>query len=153
MIFYCLITIFVIIDQVTKHLISANMDVNQTIPVLDNIFHISYVRNFGAAFSILTGKQGFLIGITLISLIGILIYLILKRNKLHWSMSLSLSLIVGGGCGNLIDRMRLGYVVDFFDFRVFPVFNMADIFVCCGCGLLILYLFYLEPKLKREMVK
>ena len=149
MIFYAVILFMIVIDQISKQLIQTGMDINQSIPVIDGFFHITFVRNFGAAFSILQGKQIFLIIVTFVALSAIIIYLTVKRKEIHWLLALSLSLITGGGLGNLIDRVRLGYVVDFFDFRVFPVFNIADICVCIGCGLFILYLLYIEPKLNK----
>ncbi|HZK01738.1 MAG TPA: signal peptidase II [Anaerovoracaceae bacterium] len=144
MIFYFVILLSVAIDQISKIFIRTGMDMNESIPVVDGIFHITYVRNYGAAFSILQGKQALLITVTLISIICIAVYFAIHLRKNHWALSLALALIVGGGLGNLIDRIRLGYVVDFFDFRIFPVFNIADICVCCGCGILILYLFIFE---------
>lgn len=141
MIYYLIILALIGMDQVSKYFVKTGMDFNQSIPLIDGIFHLTYIRNYGAAFSILQGKQLFLIVITFISLAAILIYMAIKRKKNHWMLTLSLSFIEGGGFGNLIDRIRMGYVVDFFDFRVFPVFNVADICVCCGCGLLIYYLF------------
>ncbi len=150
MIFFLSIFVLIAADQISKGFIVAEMSVNQTIPVIEDIFHITYIRNFGAAFSILQGKQLLLIIVTFIALTAILLYLAGKRKKDHWLLSLSLSFIAGGGFGNLIDRIRLGYVVDFFDFRVFPVFNVADICVCTGCGLLILYLFLIEPKIGKK---
>ncbi len=146
MIFILIILVVISLDQYTKALIRAGFDVGESLPVIEGVFHISYVKNYGAAFSILQGKQLFLIIVTTIFLILISIYLFSKQKDNHWMLSLSLSLIIGGGLGNLIDRVRLGYVVDFFDFRVFPVFNIADICVCIGCGLLILYLFYFDVK-------
>lgn len=149
MIFYFIIVVLVVADQLSKHFISTWMSISEFIPLIEGVFHITYVQNFGAAFSILQGKQFFLITVTLIALITINIYLIVKFKENHKILSLALSFIIGGGYGNLIDRIRLGYVVDFLDFRVFPVFNIADICVCTGCGLLILYIFYFEKRITR----
>lgn len=148
--YYFISLLLIIVDQLTKHKIRVGMAVNESLPIFNDVFHITYVQNFGAAFSILQGKQAFLIGITLIALIGMLLYMSIKIRKNHWLLTLSLSFIIGGGLGNLIDRIRMGYVVDFFDFRVFPVFNVADICVCLGCGMLILYVFFFESPGKRE---
>lgn len=126
------------------------MTVNESLPIFNDVFHITYVQNFGAAFSILQGKQVFLIAFTLVALIGMFLYMAIKIKVNHWLLTLSLSFIIGGGLGNLLDRVRLGYVVDFFDFRVFPVFNLADICVCLGCGMLILYVFQFESAKKKE---
>jgi len=145
---YFIIPIVIFLDQFTKHAVRTGMSANDSFPIIEEVFHITYVKNYGAAFSILQGKQIFLIGVTAVLLVGITIYLFKQHKDGHWMISLALALIVGGGFGNLIDRIRLGYVVDFFDFRVFPVFNIADICVCTGCGILILYLFYFEVKIK-----
>ncbi len=150
MIYYFIILALIGIDQISKYFVKTGMDYNQSIPLIDGIFHLTYIRNFGAAFSILQGKQIFLIVITFVTLAVILIFIIQRRKKNHWMLSLALSFIEGGGFGNLIDRIRLGYVVDFFDFRVFPVFNVADICVCCGCGLLVYYLFFVQPKIEAK---
>jgi len=135
MIFYAVILFIIIIDQISKLYIRMGMDFNQSIPVIDGFFHITFVRNLGAAFSILQGKQPLLIIVTFIALSAIIIYLAIKRKDNHWLLALSLSLIA--------------YVVDFFDFRVFPVFNIADISICIGCGLFILYLLFIEPKINK----
>lgn len=75
-----------------------------------------------------------------------LVILYLKRKEWSRIMLTAISLVCGGGLGNLIDRMALGYVVDMFDFRVFPVFNIADIFICVGCGLMVLDVLFFERK-------
>lgn len=149
MYYFVIIGILVALDQLIKYLIQSNMILNQSVPVVEGIFHITYIHNYGAAFSILEGKQAFLIAVTLIGIAVVMIYIGLKRKSAHWCLMLSLALVAGGGIGNLINRIREGYVVDFLDFRIWPVFNVADICVCCGCGLLLLYMFYFEPKLKR----
>ena len=75
-----------------------------------------------------------------------LVLIFIMRKKWDKAMLTSIAFIIGGGLGNLIDRMTLGYVVDMFDFRVFPVFNIADIFICVGCGLMVLDVLLLERK-------
>ncbi|MBQ4504537.1 MAG: signal peptidase II [Firmicutes bacterium] len=125
---------------------------NDTIPVIDGIFHITYIHNYGAAFSILEGKQGFLLIVTGIAMAAILGYMVIAQIKKKTNpMELwSLALILSGGIGNFIDRVRFGYVVDFFDFRVWPIFNVADIAVCCGCGLLVFYVLIWEPRMAKK---
>jgi signal peptidase II len=86
----------------------------------------------------------------LIVIAFVLVYLIKRQKKEHWCLLLSLSLIAAGGLGNLIDRALNGYVVDFLDFRIWPIFNVADISVCVGCGLLVLYVFFIEPKRSKS---
>ena len=134
-------------DIGAKQIVRANMSVGDTIPLIKNVFHITYVRNEGAAFSILSGKQELLIIMTAVFLIALLIYIIVKKPDKHMQM-LPLTMILAGGVGNLIDRATLGYVVDFFDFRLinFAVFNIADIFVVCGAILLGVWLIFFEEK-------
>ncbi|GAB1476679.1 signal peptidase II [Bacillota bacterium] len=150
MIFVFIILALMAADQASKYLISTELGINESVPLIDGIFHITYVQNFGAAFSILQGKQLFLIIVTFIAIAGISVYLLAKLKENHKMLSLALAFIAGGGYGNLMDRIRLGYVVDFMDFRVFPVFNIADICVCTGCGLLILYIFYFEKRINNK---
>lgn len=147
MYYYIIIIIAVILDQAIKFVVRTNMDLHSSIAVIDGIFHITYIQNTGAAFSILRGHTYGLILITVAITIGILIYLYKLRKTAYWSLMLSLSLIVAGGVGNIIDRLSLGYVVDFLDLRVWPIFNLADIYVCTGCALLVIYVFFIEPKL------
>ena len=148
--YFIIIALVVALDQLTKYLIHSNMDLNSTIPLIDGIFHITYIHNYGAAFSLFQNKTEFLIIMQLIIIAVVLVYLFKKQKKEHWALLLSLSLIAAGGIGNLIDRAVNGYVVDFLDLRVWPIFNAADISVCVGCGLLVLYMFILEPKRSRS---
>jgi signal peptidase II len=141
--YYILIILLVALDQATKWVIHYFMDPGETIPVIFGIFHITFVRNTGAAFSQFQGQRGLLIGLTSMVLMFLVIYLVKKIHHDHWSMLLSLSLIIAGGLGNLLDRIRLGYVVDFFDFQIWPVFNVADMAIVGGCGLMILNVFWL----------
>ena len=135
--YYIAILALIGLDWLTKYWIQTSMALNDTIPVIDGIFHITYIHNYGAAFSILQGKQSFLLIVTGIAMTAILAYMVIGQIKKKAApMELwSLALILAGGIGNFIDRVRFGYVVDFFDFRIWPIFNVADIAVCCGCGL------------------
>ena len=139
MIFYIILTLVLIAaDLFTKHLVDSGMSLSQTIPLIENVFHITYVRNTGAAFSMLSGSRAFLIAAPVIVIAAIIVYIMKKKPQNRWLL-LSLSLIVAGGTGNLVDRIRFGYVIDFFDFRLinFAVFNVADIFVCVGAAIFI----------------
>ncbi|MDZ7958502.1 MAG: signal peptidase II [Aulosira sp. DedQUE10] len=121
------------IDQLTKYWVVQTFKLGQTLPLLPDIFHFTYVTNTGAAFSLLSGKVEWLRWLSLgVSLV--LIGLALFGPLLNFWDQLGYGLILGGAMGNGIDRFILGYVVDFLDFRLinFAVFNMADSFISIG---------------------
>ncbi len=125
--------IIVGLDQLSKYIAILNLKGKEPIPVINNFLQFKYVENRGAAFGILQNKQLPLIVFTIIILIGIFIYL-KKNNNLNKMTIMSLWGIVGGTIGNLIDRVRLNFVVDFIDVNFwgyydFPVFNIADSFL------------------------
>ncbi len=126
----------VIFDQLTKYLISKTMELNQTIPIIKNIFHLTYLHNFGAGFSIFQGQRSLFILIALL-VIGIIIYYYSKLPK-KTPFYISIALILAGTIGNLIDRLFLGYVIDFLDFRIWPAFNIADSALTIGAIILII---------------
>lgn len=135
MAYFFMILAIVIIDQITKYLAVLYLKHIDTYPLIKNVFHLTYRENTGAAFSIFRDKQIFLIVMTSIVVFILIIYLIRilrKRNLLL--LKLPLAFITGGAIGNLIDRIRLNYVIDFFDFNLinYPVFNVADIFIVIG---------------------
>ncbi len=127
-------------DRITKALVAASMKLGQSIPVIQNIFHITFKTNDGAAFSILSGKTPFLILVTLLIIGALVAYILVKKPK-NKLFGIAVSLIISGALGNLFDRVWLGHVVDFLDARFinFPIFNVADICVCIGAALLCLY--------------
>ena len=147
--FYVIIVLVIILDQLTKLFVHQNMVLNSSLPVIDGIFSITYIQNTGAAFSFLEGMTSLLIGVQVIVIVGILAYMVRKGLSHHWVFRTSMALILGGGVGNLIDRAVNGYVVDFLNFHFWPIFNVADIAVCVGCGLLMLYVFLIEGKEKN----
>jgi signal peptidase II len=131
---FIVLLIILFLDQLTKFIVAKNLALNQSLPVIKGIFHISLIHNRGAAFGILK-SQGPIFILTAIFAI-ILIYLDLKKNKHKKIYSISLSLILAGAIGNLIDRLVFGYVIDFLDFRIWPVFNVADSAITVGAVLL-----------------
>ncbi len=147
--YYFLIIAAVLLDQVVKFIVRSCMELQESIPIIEGVFHITYIQNTGAAFSMFSGYTGLLAITTAIITLGILFYMYKIRRSAHKTLMLALSLIIAGGVGNIIDRVFLKYVVDFLDLRVWPIFNLADIYVCCGCGLLIIYVFFIEPKLNK----
>ncbi|HTZ11923.1 MAG TPA: signal peptidase II [Candidatus Margulisiibacteriota bacterium] len=122
------------LDQLTKYFINNRFSLHESLPIIKGVFHLTLVHNRGAAFGLLQNQIPFLI---LTSIFAIyLIYSNLKAGKHGKIYSLALGLILAGAAGNLIDRIFLGYVIDFLDFRIWPVFNLADSAITVGAGLL-----------------
>lgn len=132
--------ICVLLDQIIKFFVM-KLEFATSINVITNFFRITYLKNTGAAFSILTGNIYFLIFITLIALVLIYFFFI-KDKELIKLEKISYGLLIGGIIGNLIDRVRLGYVVDYLDFNFgsynYPVFNFADICIVMSVIILII---------------
>ena len=132
------ITIFVLLlDQFIKYIINKFMEINTSIKVIPNFFSIFYVRNKGAAFSILENSTILIIIISVVFIV-ILDYYIKKEKKFTPLSVLSLGMIMGGIFGNLMDRVIYHSVIDYLSFGNFPVFNLADIGITVGVGLLII---------------
>jgi signal peptidase II len=142
---FLIVSIILSLDQLTKFVVTKNLLYNQSIPVIKGVFHITLIHNRGAAFGILKNQVPLFIFASILAIA--LIYLELKNNKPpHKNLwrggkhrqyySVSLSLILAGAMGNLVDRLFLGYVIDFLDFRIWPVFNVADSAITIGAILL-----------------
>ena len=131
------------LDQLTKYLAVLFLKPIKTFPIIENVLHLTYIENTGAAFGILKNHRWVFMVISTIAIIALIAFMLGSYNKKHYNVLLyiGLSLVAGGGIGNMIDRILLGYVVDFVDFRLinFAVFNVADIFVCVGCALILFY--------------
>ncbi|MCR5481657.1 MAG: signal peptidase II, partial [Clostridia bacterium] len=130
--YYIILAAVIALDQLVKFVVRASLAVSESIPVIPGIFHITYVRNTGAAFSIFAGHRLLLIALPVLLIVGIIIFIAKNRRTESPAVLWSLALIGSGGVGNLIDRFVFGYVTDMFDFRIWPVFNVADIAVCGG---------------------
>ncbi len=152
---YFLISAFVILaDFVSKRIALAQLTRVNTVPLWDGVFHLTYVENRGAAFGILQNQKWFFIVLT-VAVLAVILYLALKQKFRHPLMCTALSFLAGGAMGNLIDRIFYGYVVDFLDFCLidFPVFNIADIFVVIGAGLLAVYFIFFDKEEEKETKK
>lgn len=153
MIYIILIAVFVAVDQLTKYIIISNIEFGDRISLIDSFFYLTHWRNTGAAWGIMQNGRYVLIPITIV-LSVLLVYFMFKSDKRFYRFSLSM--ILGGALGNLIDRIfRPDGVVDFLDFQFgsyhFPVFNAADCFVVVGTILLAFYTLFMykdEEKLK-----
>lgn len=144
-----------IADQLTKLYIDRSMRLFESIPVMDNFFHITYVRNKGAAFSFLANtswRLPFFISISLVAAIVILVAFAKLRDDQKLAQ-VSLAMIFSGAVGNLIDRLRMGEVIDFLDVHWYqhhwPAFNVADSLICVGVFLLAIDMLLEEKRQKK----
>lgn len=143
LIYFFIVAVLVFIDQFSKSLIVSTIDLNQSITVIKGFFNITYVRNFGAGFSIMQNATTTFYIITPICLI-LFIYLLIKTKEKDYLSKTALLLMIGGTIGNFLDRIINVYVVDFLDFIIFgwdfPVFNFADICLTIGVSIYIVSL-------------
>jgi signal peptidase II len=143
----------VLVDQVTKLYVMQSMRLHESIPVVPNLFSLTYIRNPGAAFGLLAGSSNtfrmIFFGLTSIFALGLLGTILLRMPEREWMGRLSVSGILGGAIGNLIDRLRYGEVIDFLDFYIgnyhWPAFNVADSAITVGVTFLIIH-FMFEKK-------
>ena len=142
-------------DQSTKYLTVANIALYEDIPFIPGIVQLTYVRNTGAAFSSFEGQQWLFALIFLVFTAAILYEYFKKPMPFTKLERWCIAAIYAGGLGNMIDRLRLGYVVDMIEttFIEFPVFNVADIFITCGCILLMIHLFLFNKEFWKEEKK
>lgn len=139
-------TAVVVLDHLTKLVIVLTMPVGRSVPVIEDVFHITHVRNPGAAFGLLRGVPGIL---ALAGLIGVVVFVVVFLRDPPAVIGLGAALVAGGALGNLIDRIVRdfpfhGTVVDFVDLRVWPAFNIADMAISVGAVVLIVAGFF-EP--------
>jgi len=137
---YIIVITIIVLDQLSKILALKYLVPIKDIPIINNIFHLTYVENRGAAFGLLQNQKLFFL-ITTFLVLGF-IWFYAHNNRLPKMMIWGLSLVAGGAIGNLIDRVRLGFVVDYFNVAIinFPVFNIADSAVVVGAILVSIYI-------------
>ena len=147
---FVLLVLFLFIDQITKFIVSTNLNIYEPIVVIENFFNITYAQNTGAAWSIFEGKT---IVLTIVSFVVscAMIYWLFKNKNETKIVRFSVLLMLSGAIGNFIDRLLLGYVIDFLDFYIFgydfPIFNIADSLLCIGVGILLLSTFFEKEKI------
>lgn len=149
-----IIAIGIILDQITKLLAIEHLKKIHTLPIIEDVFHLTYVENEGAAFGMLADQRWLFIVISALAIVAFSFYLYLGHAE-STLYGVGIALVISGGIGNMIDRLALGYVIDFIhcafvkypvfkdgvaSWKDFPVFNGADSFVCVGAGILILAL-------------
>ena len=149
---FIIFAIFVIaFDQASKFYIQHSMNIGESIPVIQGIFHITYIENPRTSFGLFEYNSLFFVIAVLISVI--LVFLIYKKIifKNDSFMYIPLTLVLGGAVGNLIDRVRIdGRVIDFIDFRIWPIFNFADSAIVCGMLVLLIHLLFHAPEKEDE---
>jgi signal peptidase II len=143
--------VMVLADRLVKMWAVANLQPVGTMPLIPGFIGLRYVENTGAAFSMLQGRQIFLIALTTVALLAVAFVLFIRRPKDKLEV-ISLTMLLGGGIGNYIDRIVRGYVVDCFEFQFmnFAVFNVADIFVVVGVCLLLLAFILQEVRDRKQ---
>ena len=144
------VAMVVLTDRVTKTFFSKVLSEGETIPVIKDVFHFTLVNNTGMAFGLFK-DHGIVFIITPIIAIALLIYNIYyyrENENLSRSYIFAFSLIMGGAIGNLIDRIHIGHVIDFLDFRVWPVFNIADSAITIGAIIILIKCIPLSVKEK-----
>ncbi len=157
--YYSLFVLFIVLaDQFTKFLTVANIPLYTDIPFVPGLLQLTYVQNTGAAFSSFEGQQG-LFAVIFVLFTGMILYEYFKKPMGFTTFERwCIAAVYGGGLGNMIDRVRLGYVVDMIEttFMDFPVFNVADCFITCGCVLMMGHLvlfnkaFWKDDKKKKK---
>ena len=152
-VYYILFTAVVVgLDQFTKYLTVANIPLHSQLPFLPDFLGLTYVRNYGAAFSSFQGQQWLFALIFLVFTIGIIWEYFKKPMGFNKFERWCIAAVYAGGLGNMIDRIRLGYVVDMIQtlFMDFPVFNVADCFITCGCFALMGSLIFVNKEFWKE---
>ena len=140
------------VDQLVKYLIVAKIPLYGQAPLVPGIIKLTYVQNTGAAFSMLSGMQ-WLFVVIFVLLTALLVFEYFKKPMPFTKFErFCIAAVYGGGLGNMIDRVFLGYVVDMFqtEFITFPIFNVADIFITCGCILLMVHIAFFNKEFWKE---
>ncbi len=136
MMYFLIALLVLVMDQLSKYYVVQHFELGESVPVIENIFHWTYILNPGAAFGMLEGSRWLFVVIAL-AVIGAIAYFRKDIETEGLLACVGTAMFAGGAVGNLIDRARQGLVIDFFDFRIWPIFNVADIAICVGVGLII----------------
>lgn len=140
------------VDQLSKWLVVQNIPLRGCVEAIPGLFRLTYVQNTGAAFSIFEGAQWLFVLIFVLLTVAVIWEF--RKNSLHFSTfeRWCIVCIYAGGLGNMVDRLRLGYVVDMIqvEFMDFPVFNVADCFITCGCILLLIHLIFFNKEFWKD---
>lgn len=137
--------VIIIVDQGAKYYIKTHIVLGVSIPVIANVFHITYVLNPGAAFGMFRHKTGFFIGVAFLMLLAAG-YFYRRIPSDAGLLKRATVLLAGGAAGNVLDRIQTGQVIDFFDFRIWPVFNVADCAIVLGVALMLYNILFYNQK-------
>lgn len=144
----------VLLDQISKSIVVNGLPLYGEARFIPGVLSFYHTRNTGAAFSMLSDRRWVFMLLSCVAIVAITVMLYFWRSR-HVLLTVSLSMILGGGIGNMIDRIVNGYVTDFFrvDFVDFAVFNVADSFITVGAVLLGVYIIFFEPKVERRLAE
>lgn len=137
--FYAIVIIWLVLDQWTKYYVMNHFMLGESVPVIQDVFHLTYIINRGAAFGMLANQRWVFLAVAVLLLVVYAIYR-KKVNNGPLLLRMGTALLISGAVGNGIDRYVLHGVVDFFDIRVWPIFNVADIGICVGVACIVYYL-------------
>lgn len=154
--YFCLFAAGIVAaDQITKILVVQNIPLYSNVEAIDGLFHLTYVQNTGAAWSMMQGMRWVFVALFVALTVLVLVEYFKKPLPFTTFERWCIAAIYGGGLGNMIDRLRLGFVVDMIevDFMNFPVFNVADCFITCGCILLIVHLVFFNKEFWKDEKK
>ena len=144
--YYLIVALITGLDQIVKIVIINQVALFDKITLIPGLFDLTHIRNDGAAYNMFHQVPLLLIVVPAFIMLAGLIYIGVAYKKNNSILMVAIAMVIGGGLGNLIDRISKGYVVDYFDIHIIPVFNVADIFICIGCGLLFIYLIFIDGK-------
>ena len=154
--YFCLFAAGIVAaDQITKILVVQNIPLYSNVEAIDGLFHLTYVQNTGAAWSMMQGMRWVFVALFVALTVLVLVEYFKKPLPFTTFERWCIAAIYGGGLGNMLDRLRLGFVVDMIevDFMNFPVFNVADCFITCGCILLIVHLVFFNKEFWKDEKK
>jgi signal peptidase II len=150
-----LLIVLIVADQITKYLAVENLKGNEPFVIINGVFELHYLENRGAAFGLLQNQKAFFVVIAVI-ILSVILYVLSKTpyHRIYIKLHVALVFIAGGAIGNLIDRIRLDYVVDFFYFKLinFPIFNVADIYVTFAAAALVILLLFVYEEADLEFL-
>lgn len=139
-----------VLDQIIKYFVSADLKLMGSVTVIDNILNFTYVENRGVAFGMFSGMRWVFIALTALLICAIIIYMF-KRKPQSKLFYVCVALIIGGGIGNLIDRIFYGYVIDYISLSFFsPVCNFADYCITIGTALLVIYVLFFSKEFNEQ---